>query len=79
MRKQHVNKILIEANDLVDRAHDLVEGLCNDLDEVASFPDPNQDDADIYNEDLYAAVDAIRASLEHVQYDLVTIWNNEDD
>tara|TARA_R100000951_G_C2489482_1_gene133998 strand:+ start:47 stop:256 length:210 start_codon:yes stop_codon:yes gene_type:complete len=67
MRKQHVNKILIEANDLVDRAHDLVEGLCNDL-----------DDAEIYNEDLYAAVDDIRASLEHVQYNLVTIWNEDD-
>lgn len=78
MKKQHVNKILIEANDLVDRAHALVEGLCNDLDEVASFPDPNQDDPDIYNDDLYAAIDDIRDSLEHVQYNLVSLWNNDD-
>lgn len=67
MKKQDIMKVLIEANDLVDRAHDLIDGLCNDL-----------DDADIYNEDLYAAVDDIRATLEHVQYDLVTIWNEED-
>ena len=78
MRKQHVNKILIEANDLVDRAHELVEGLCNDLDEIASFPDPNQDDADLYNDDLYAAIDDIRDSLEHVKYNLVSLWNNDD-
>ena len=45
----------------------LIDDLCNDL-----------DDADIYNEDLYAAVDDIRATIEHVQYDLVTIWNEED-
>ena len=67
MKKQDIMKTLIEANDLVDRAHDLIDGLCNDL-----------DDADIYNEDLYAAVDDIRAGLEHVQYDLVTIWNEDD-
>lgn len=67
MKKQDIMKVLIEANDLVDRALNLVEDLCNDL-----------DDADIYNEDMYAAVDDIRTTLEHVQGDLVTMWNEDD-
>jgi len=66
MNKETIHRELMKANDLVDHALEIIDNVDQSLDTA------------INNEDLIEAIDSMKASLEDIQYKLVTIWNEED-